>query len=102
MPYPESKKYTKADFLNYKKLAEKLGADPEEVYKVMRHHWKASTPVKYTVDGRNVVNQMIIMNTGRRSVGRTSRTSTTNKSALFLHPLGLAKFVESFNKGQTK
>ena len=47
MANSQAPKYTKADFLNYKKLAEKLGADPIEVYEVMRRHWKASTPIKY-------------------------------------------------------
>ncbi len=102
MAFSTSPKYTKDDFLNYKKLAEKLGADPNEVYEVMRRHWKASTPIKYTVDGRNVIGQMIVMNTSRKSVKRTSRTSTANKHALLLHPMGWAKFVESFNKGHTK
>ena len=97
MAFSTSPKYTKDDFLNYKQLAEKLGADPNEVYEVMRRHWKASTPIKYTVDGRTVIGQMIIMNTSPKS-----RTSTTNKHALLLHPMGSIKFIESFNKGRTK
>lgn len=102
MAVSASQKYTKDDFLNYKKLAEKLGADPNEVYEVMRRHWKASTPIKYNVGGLNVIGQMIIMTTSRKSAKRTSKTSTTNKHALLLHPMGFAKFVESFNKGHTK
>lgn len=102
MANSQAPKYTKADFLNYKKLAEKLGADPIEVYEVMRRHWKASTPIKYTVNGRNAVSQMIIMNTNRKSVGRTSRTSTTHKNALLLHPMGFGVFVEMLKSTKRK
>ena len=87
-------KYTKDDFLDYRKLAEKLGRDPDEVYRVMLRHWKAQTPLKYNSHG----GQMIIAKTPTKP-GK-SRTSAANRHALLLHPMGYEKFVQELNKGK--
>ena len=98
MAHGNTPQYTKDDFLDYRKLAEKLGLDPNEVYQVMRKHWKAHTPIKYQSNGTTISSPMIIAKTPTKK--DTIRTSTANKHALLLHPMGLERFIEDLNKGK--
>ncbi len=92
-----SKKFTKDDFLNYEKLAEKLGADPEEVYEVMRHHYKVKTPVR-NQSGSPRINSQLIVRTGDRK----SASHRIKKTDLQLHPMGFDAFVEMLQSTKRK
>ena len=95
MPNETTPKYTKDDFLNYKKLAQKFGLSPDEVYEIMRKHWNARTPIQYNVNGHTITNQMIVKKTNPTS---TKRNTTITKGALLLHPMALDRFMEDLNK----
>ena len=88
------RKFTKADYLNYKKLAEKLGADPTEVYQSMLQHYKMRTPIESKSNGIKVKNFMIV-----RAVGKST---ISHRNTIVLHPHAFTKFKEVFTKGNTK
>ena len=88
-------KYTKADFLNYQKLAEKLGADPKEVYKTMLQHYKMRTPIEYKSNGNTVKSHMIVRNGAKCSI-------SSMQTNVLLNPYGFTKFVEIFEKRRGK
>lgn len=88
------RKFTKADYLNYKKLAEKLGADPKEVYQTMLRHYKMRTPIEYESNGIKVKNFMIVRTVGKSTI--------SHRNTIVLHPHAFTKFKEVFTKGNTK
>ena len=98
MPAANAPKYTKDDFLDYRKLAEKFGLDPMEVYKVLHKHWKANTPIKYKSGNNTITSKMIIAKTPTKA--DKIRTSTSNRHALLLHPMGIERLLEDLNKGK--
>ena len=88
--------FTKNDFLNHKKLAERFGAAPDEVFEIMRKHYKAGTPLKYNTPTGPKTTQLIVNE-------QHGRTADSSRKTLLLHPMGMTRFEEIIrNIGNTK